>query len=82
MGRMIDADALLKSKIVMWDPALGFRDCVLVDDILKAPTAVVHCQDCKHWRGHGEGCGWCEAWDGGRFHDNYCNYGEKKNADA
>lgn len=41
---------------------------------------VVRCEDCKHWntRGCGKGCGWCEAWDGGRFHDNYCSYGERK----
>jgi hypothetical protein len=41
---------------------------------------IVHCKDCKHWnnRGCGEGCGWCEAWEGGRFHDNYCSCGERK----
>lgn len=82
MARMINADDLLKSKTIMWDPALGFRECVLVDDIEKAPTVGVLCGDCKHWRGPGTGFGWCEAWDGGRFHDNYCNYGEKKNVDA
>ena len=47
----------------------------LVESGVKIP---VRCKDCKHWRGCGEGCGWCEAWDGGRFHDNYCNYGERK----
>ncbi len=43
-------------------------------------AAIVRCKDCKHWnnRGCGEGCGWCEAWEGGRFHDNYCSCGERK----
>ena len=46
MARLIDADKLKKQKTVLWDPALGFCDCVLVEDIDKAPTVdaveVVH----------------------------------------
>ena len=58
------------------DPLEAVAD-YLLDNGVKIP---VLCKDCKHWnnRGCGEGCGWCQAWDGGRFHDNYCNYGERK----
>lgn len=82
MGRLVDTDVLLKSKTILWDPALGFCECVLVDDIEKAPAAVVLCEDCKNWRKSGNGCGYCEAWGEGRFHDSFCNYGEIRNADA
>ena len=44
--RLIDADDLKKQKTILWDEALGFCDCVLVEDIDKAPTVdaveVVH----------------------------------------
>ena len=46
--------------------------------IAKGVKVPVPCRDCKHWHKNGSGCGWCEAWDGGRFHDNFCNYGERK----
>lgn len=46
MPRMIDAEQLKQQKTVLWDPALGFCDCVLVEDIDKAPAVnaveVVH----------------------------------------
>ena len=36
--RLIDANALKEKRTVLWDEALGFCDCVLVDDIDNAPT--------------------------------------------
>lgn len=36
--KLIDSDLLLKNKTILWDEALGFCDCVLVEDIDKAPT--------------------------------------------
>ena len=36
--RLIDANLLLKDKTILWDEALGFCDCVLVEDIDNAPT--------------------------------------------
>jgi len=44
--RLIDVDVLKQKKTVLWDPALGFCDCVLVEDIDNTPTVdaveVVH----------------------------------------
>ena len=44
--RLIDANALMKNKTNLWDEALGYSDCVLVEDIENAPTVdaveVVH----------------------------------------
>ena len=44
--RLIDANALKKQKTILWNEALGFCDCVLVEDIDEAPTVdaveVVH----------------------------------------
>lgn len=57
------------------DPTEAVADYLLDNDVVP----VVRCKDCKHWRKSGDGCGWCEAWEQGRYHDNYCNYGERKN---
>ena len=46
MAKLIDAEQLKQQKTVLWDPVLGFCDCVLVEDIDKAPAVnaveVVH----------------------------------------
>lgn len=47
----------------------------LVDNGVTIP---VRCKNCKNWNACGDGCGWCEAWEGMRYQDNYCNYGERK----
>jgi DNA-directed RNA polymerase subunit RPC12/RpoP len=36
--RLIDANALIDKHTVLWDEALGFCACVLVEDIDNAPT--------------------------------------------
>ena len=36
--RLIDANELKKQKTILWDEAMGFCDCVLMDDIDDAPT--------------------------------------------
>lgn len=36
--RLIDANELKKKKTILWDEALGFCECVLIDDIDDAPT--------------------------------------------
>lgn len=43
----------------------------------------VRCRDCKRWKRNGPKgvCGWCEAWEEMRYHDNFCNFGERKNED-
>lgn len=38
MAKLIDAEQLKQQQTVLWDPALGFCDCVLVEDIDKAPA--------------------------------------------
>lgn len=46
MGKLIDPLQLKKQETVLWDPALGFCECVLVEDIDNAPAVdaveVVH----------------------------------------
>lgn len=45
---------------------------------------VVRCKNCKNYDATGcaDGFGWCEAWDGGRCDNHYCNFGERRsNAD-
>ena len=77
---LIDRDALLKHKTRMWD-AVEFHECVLVDDILNAPTvAITYCKDCENYntKGCASGFGWCEAWDNGRMDNHYCNFGKRK----
>ncbi len=49
MSRLIDADELKKNKTVLWDPALGFCECVLVEDIDNAPTVVTDNNDGHKW---------------------------------
>ena len=79
--RLIDANALKKQKTILWDEALGFCDCVLIENIDDAPTVdaveVVH----GHWVSD-EGdvlfhCSECEtqistSWDYDDLQWNYC----------
>ena len=84
--RLIDADVLKKQKTILWDEAIGFCDCVVVEDIDNAPTVdaveVVRCKDCKHWADGVSGCtdhvkcckiGYYMVGENG-----YCVYGERK----
>lgn len=41
MKRYVELDAVLKEKTVLWDEALGYCDCVLVEDMLKATSITV-----------------------------------------
>ena len=81
--RLIDVDGLKKNMTVLWDQALGFCDCVCVEDIDNAPTVdaieVVRCHSCKY----SEPCKphkkiWCPRI--GRYlnADFYCAEGAKK----
>ena len=44
--RLIFADDIKEKRTVLWDPALGYSDCVLIEDIDEAPAVdaveVVH----------------------------------------
>lgn len=41
---------------------------------------LVHCKECRHYNtgGCADGFGWCQAWDGGRMDEHFCNFGERK----
>ncbi len=43
--RLIDADALKEKRTCLWDPALGYCACVLIEDIDAAPTITP--EDCR-----------------------------------
>ena len=56
------------------DPLEAVAD-YLLDNGVKIP---VRCKDCTSWKRSTIDCGWCSAWEGMRYHNNYCNYGERK----
>ena len=39
--RYVELDPLLKEKTVLWDEALGYSDCILVEDLQNAPSIAV-----------------------------------------
>lgn len=41
MKHMVELERLMKDKTVLWDEALGYCDCVLVEDIQNAPSVAV-----------------------------------------
>ena len=80
--RLIDTDLLLKKKTILWDEALGFCDCVLVEDIDEAPgVEPVRCKDCKNRDEITKECKHPKAvgWDVIMPEDNdFCSYGERR----
>jgi hypothetical protein len=56
--------------------------CGSVELMNEAPTIdaipVVRCKDCTSWKKSSMDCGWCEAWEGMRYHNHFCNYGERR----
>ena len=52
MADLIDRAALLEKKTCLWDDALGWTECVDIDDIEAAATVdavkVVRCKDCQY----------------------------------
>ena len=77
-------------KLVEVQSAKEFADTFLNDIFFKmAVNAVldaapefdfVRCKECRHYNtgGCADGFGWCEAWDGGRRDEFFCNFGERK----
>ena len=53
-------------------------ECGFIDGHIAAQKELVHCKDCTSWKRSTIDCGWCSAWEGMRYHNNYCNYGERK----
>ena len=83
---LIDANALIDKHTVLWDEALGFCACVLVEDIDNAPT--VDAVEVTHgrWirRGNEMKCSKCEFIYYSNHDDfNYCpNCGAKMDGDG
>ena len=77
-NRLIDANELKKKQTVLWDEALGFSDCVLIEDINNAPTVdaveVVRCKDCKHYSPWES----CDVWHTDPNPEDFCGSGEKE----
>ena len=54
---LISKEEILKKSVIMWDEAVGFKECVLVDEILKLlVTELTNCKDCAHWVDGVHGC--------------------------
>lgn len=89
---LIDANELKKKKTILWDEALGFCHCVLIDEIDNAPvvdaTEVVRCKDCEYWKpGDSKGgdsiedlqvIGGCKWSKCCRREKDFCSYGKKR----
>ena len=86
---LIDANALIDKHTVLWDEALGFCACVLVEDIENAPTVdaveVVRCKDCKYFYRHTQiDTDRGDCWKYGIANlrvkkiDDFCSYGERR----
>ena len=87
MADLIDRATLLEKKTCLWDDALGWTECVDIDDIESAPTVdaveVVRCKDCRHWMYEYDDVGLCCAdvpdIDGvERTALNFCSIGERE----
>lgn len=79
MAWLVNAEALVEKKTVLWDQALGFCDCVLVSDIEAAPSAVTLCKDCALKEPSDiKGKVWCRRM--GRYMklDGFCSEGVSK----
>ena len=89
MARYIDAD-----KIVYWVRYVSstclesdVRRIAFLDEIERMPTEdvvpVVRCKDCKNYNTTfcANGFGWCEHFNSGEMDENYCSYGERKDAE-
>lgn len=80
---LISKEELKKLETIMWDEALGFKPCVLMDDIEKLQSMkLVQCKGCEHWTDGVNGCtdhvkcckiGYYMVGENG-----YCVYGEEK----
>lgn len=80
---LISKEELKKLETIMWDEALGFKPCVLMDDIEKLQSMkLVQYKGCKHWTDGVSGCtdhvkcckiGYYMVGENG-----YCVYGEEK----
>jgi hypothetical protein len=56
------------------DPLEAVADYLIDNDVIP----VVRCKDCSSWKKSSMDCGWCEAWEGMRYHNHFCNYGERR----
>lgn len=55
--KLVSKRDLLEKRTYMWDEALGFKECVLLDDILALPeTELIRCEECRHWSDGVAGC--------------------------
>ena len=84
--KLVDKQDLLEKATFMWDEAIGFKECVLLDDIMALPeTELIRCKECRHWADGVSGCtdhvkcckiGFYMVGENG-----YCVYGERRTDD-
>lgn len=80
---LVSKNDLIKNRAIMWDEVLGFKECVLMDDIMNLPvTELIRCKECEHWSDCVSGCtehvkcckiGYYMVGENG-----YCVYGERR----
>lgn len=56
------------------DPLEAVADYLIDNDVIP----VVRCKECASWKKSSMDCGWCEAWEAMRYHNHFCNYGERR----
>lgn len=81
---LVSKNDLLKNRAIMWDEALGFKECVLLDDIMQMPvTKLIRCKECEHWSDCVPGCTdhvkCCKIGFYMVGANGYCVFGERKN---
>ena len=77
--RLIDADALLEkyNKTTVWDSWVEINIAPTIDAV-----PVVRCKDCIDYEPEpGTDLGWCPVCSFVRWDDDFCSYGERKEAD-
>lgn len=94
--RLIDADALRERWETQFPPLRITDAAEVLDTINDAPTVdavpVVRCRDCRYQRPLNrknaledefvEGCVWCRGVHDGRYPEDFCSDGERRNTDA
>ena len=85
MAKLIAVNVLKQKKTVLWDPALGFCDCVLIEDIDNTPgvgaVPVIRCRDCRYFTPYDNVCDHPNMWTTEEAHlevseNAFCSYAE------
>ena len=80
MGKLIESDDYRKLLEKELEVAEGLRQVqtgieVAIADLDAMPEGLKRCGGCENFTPHGNGVGFCKAWEMMRREDGYCEYG-------